>query len=340
VASRRASKPCISVNMAAISPGTATSELFGHVKGAFTGAIQRGIGLFERADGGTLFLDEVGETPANIQPMLLRALSESKIMSVGDLNERTIDVRIIAATDADIEKIAAEGRFRQALLYRLTGYEIRVPPLRERREDIPRLVVYFLQEVLEEIGESWRLMSRSVDKNPWFPPGLMLRLYRHNWPGNVRQLRNVVRQVVISSRRLDALAIDETVQRILSDTEDDRSIEVPREQPAAGSGPSRAPGVTDDEVYAALEESDWKVSTAAEKLGVNRYQIYKVMKRHPLLRPMRNIPREEIEACIRESGGDLNIVCQRLRVSRYALKLRLAELGIILDDDPEDPDEP
>jgi two-component system, NtrC family, nitrogen regulation response regulator GlnG len=339
VASRRASQPCISVNMAAISQGTATSELFGHAKGAFTGAIQRGVGLFERADGGTLFLDEVGETPANIQPMLLRALSESKIMSVGDLTERTIDVRIIAATDADIEKIAAEGHFRQALLYRLTGYEIRVPPLRERREDIPRLVVHFLQEVLEEIGESWRLMSRSTDKNPWFPPGLMLRLYKHDWPGNVRQLRNVVRQIVISSRRLDALAIDETVQRVLSDTGDDHSTDVPSEQPAAGSGPSRAPAVTDDEVYVALEECGWKVLTAAEKLGVNRSHIYKVIDRHPLLRSARNIPREEIEACMRECGGDLDCVCQRLRVSRYALKLRLAELGIDLDEDSEDPDE-
>jgi two-component system, NtrC family, nitrogen regulation response regulator GlnG len=338
-ASRRATRPCISVNMAAIPSGTAASELFGHVKGAFTGAIQRNHGLFERADGGTLFLDEVGDTPADIQAMLLRALSERKIMPVGDLNERTIDVRIIAATDADIEKLAEQGRFRQALLYRLTSYEILVPSLRERREDIPRLVVHFLCEVLEEIGETWRLMSRSTDKNPWFPPGLMLRLYKYDWPGNVRQLRNVVHQVVISSRRLEALAIDETVQRILSNIEDDRSIDVPSEQPAAGSGPARASGVTDEQVYAALEDCGWKVRTAAEKLGVNRSRVYKAMARHPQLRRARDIPRQELEDCVRECDNDLDCVCQRLRVSRYALKMRLAELYIVVADDSDDSDD-
>ena len=216
-ASRRADRPCISVNMAAISPSTAVSELFGHARGSFTGALKEHPGLFQRADGGTLFLDEIGETPPNIQAMLLRTLAEGTLTAIGEQTERRVDVRIIAATDANIEEGGPDGTFRSALYHRLSGYEIRVAPLRERRDDIGRLAMYFLENELKKIGEAWRLEPMGPSRALWFPPALMIRLYRHDWSGNIRQLANVIRQLVISSRGAKELQVDESVERVLSE---------------------------------------------------------------------------------------------------------------------------
>jgi two-component system nitrogen regulation response regulator GlnG len=215
-ASHRAQRPLVTVNMAALAPGTAPSELFGHVRGAFTHAVTGHVGLFERAHGSTLFLDEIGETPPDVQTMLLRALAEGTIRPMGARSDRQVDVRVLAATDADLDRASAEGRFRTALRHRLAGYEIYVPPLCERREDIPRLVVHFLREELGNIGEAWRLSPPETSKHMWFPPELMLRLFHHHWPGNVRQLRNTVRQIVISSRGAAVVRVDVPLARALS----------------------------------------------------------------------------------------------------------------------------
>ncbi|MCC7538346.1 MAG: sigma-54-dependent Fis family transcriptional regulator, partial [Deltaproteobacteria bacterium] len=218
--SRRASIPMVAVNMAALNPTTAASELFGHARGAFTDAHQRHVGLFERAHGGTLFLDEIGETPPEIQAMLLRTLETGKVLAVGDRTEKTVDVRLIAATDADLEASTRSGAFRAALLHRLSGFVIHVPPLRQRREDIALLTVAFLANELRAIGEPERLRApvepgRTTPGAPWFPASLMARLHRCDWPGNVRQLRNVVRQLVISSRGQPTLREDASVTAIL-----------------------------------------------------------------------------------------------------------------------------
>src|SRR5262249_34932398 len=141
---RRRGAVCLSVNMGAIPPSLATSELFGAVRGAYTGAVRDHLGYFQRAHGGTLFLDEIGETPPEVQVMLLRVLEPGEVQRVGSPQTQKVDVRLIAATDADLERALHEGRFRAPLLHRLSGYEIYIPPLRERRDDFGRLLFHFL----------------------------------------------------------------------------------------------------------------------------------------------------------------------------------------------------
>lgn len=213
--SRRSESPCHVINMATVQTGTAASILFGHAKGAFTGADTRRRGLFEEANGGTLFMDEIGDTPRTVQPQLLRTLSEGTILPMGDTKEIEVDVRIIAATDVNIEDSSEGNPFRAALLHRLAGFEIRVPPLRERRQDIPRLVVHFLSRVLLEVREEARLEPKETERRLWFPSEMMLEFYEHDWPGNVRQLYNAVRQLVISNRGMDMLRMGVNIRRIL-----------------------------------------------------------------------------------------------------------------------------
>jgi two-component system, NtrC family, nitrogen regulation response regulator GlnG len=353
-ASRRAERELVAVNMAALAPGTAASELFGHEKGAFTSASSRHVGLFERAHGSTLFLDEIGETPAGVQTMLLRTLAENAIRPLGARADVPVDVRIVAATDANLERARDDGAFRSALLYRLSGYEIRVPPLRERREDIPRLVVHFIAQILAELGESWRLQAGSMERRLWFPPALMARLYRHPWPGNVRQLRNTVRQIVIAHRGADTLGIDEGVERILAQDEP-----APAPGPAPEPVPEPAPGVMpemmldesttaryvharatalrsrrhtigQEALLEALRASDWSVPRAAELLGVPRATLYSRMARLPGIRKATDLNREDIAEAIRVYGSDVDAMSERLCVSRRGLKLRMKALGIEL----------
>jgi two-component system nitrogen regulation response regulator GlnG len=214
--SGRAGNRYITVNMAAIHTETAVSELFGHVKGSFTGAQGSHDGLFQQADGGTLFLDEIGDTPGAIQPMLLRVLDSGEILPLGGDSQR-VDARIIAATDADLEAAREQGRFRSALLHRLAAYVLWVPPLRARRDDIPRLTLHFLRKELARTGELHRLDPPSTRQPLWFPPALMVRLVEHHWTGgNVRHLANVVRQLVVSNRGADTLALDQRMADALA----------------------------------------------------------------------------------------------------------------------------
>jgi transcriptional regulator with GAF, ATPase, and Fis domain len=202
--SRRAGGPLIKVNCAALSETLLASELFGHEKGAFTGADRRKIGRFEQADGGTLFLDEVGDIPLDVQVKLLRALQEREIDRVGGSEPVAVDVRVIAATNRDIGRLVAEGRFREDLYYRLQGVVVRVPPLRERKQELRDLVEHFRREVLA--GGQCQARALSTEA--------MDELYRQDWPGNIRELRNTVframvlaRGEVVSQRDiLDALA--------------------------------------------------------------------------------------------------------------------------------------
>ncbi len=187
--SNRASKPFVVMNCAALAPSLVDSELFGHEKGAFTGADRRRQGRFELADGGTLFLDEIGELPLEVQPKLLRVLEESELRRVGGSATIRADVRLIAATNRDLREEVAAGRFREDLFYRLEVYPITVPPLRERTEDIPPLVFHFLRRVNEK---------RSV-KVEEVPTEVLRRLKNHPWPGNVRELWHVVERAALAS---------------------------------------------------------------------------------------------------------------------------------------------
>ena len=197
--SKRADRAFIGVNCAAIPPSLIASELFGHEKGAFTGATQRRMGRFESANGGTIFLDEVGDLPAEIQIALLRVLQEREVERVGSSRPIPVDVRVVAATHHDLNALVAEGKFRQDLLYRLNVVPIQMPPLRERVSDIPLLVEYFMDRFGERAGKKFR----TIDKKS-------LELFKaYGWPGNVRELQNVIERAVILSED-DTLDVDQT----------------------------------------------------------------------------------------------------------------------------------
>lgn len=187
--SRRRDQPFVKVNCAAIPSGLLESELFGHEKGAFTGAIIRKAGRFEVADRGTLFLDEVGDIPLEVQPKLLRVLQEHEYERLGSTQTQRVDVRVIAATHRNLRQMVVEGAFRSDLFYRLHVFPLWIPPLRERREDIPPLVRHYVDKFAKQ-------MNRRIDT---IPSQTMEVLAGHNWPGNVRELQNFIERAVIMS---------------------------------------------------------------------------------------------------------------------------------------------
>src|SRR2546422_533231 len=197
--SRRASGAFIRVNCAAIPPSLVASELFGHEKGAFTGAVQRRLGRFEAADGGTIFLDEIGELPPEAQVSLLRVLQEREIERVGSSHPIAVDVRVLAATNRDLDAAVERGTFREDLFYRLNVFPIHVPPLRERAEDIPILVEYLVDRFAKQTGK----IIRSIEKQT------LQRLTAYDWPGNVRELQNVIERAVVLSEG-ETFVIDES----------------------------------------------------------------------------------------------------------------------------------
>ena len=197
--SNRAERAFIGVNCAAIPPSLIASELFGHEKGAFTGATQRRLGRFESANGGTIFLDEVGDLPAEIQIALLRVLQEREIERVGSNRPIPVDVRVVAATHHDLNGLVAEGKFRSDLFYRLNVVPIQMPSLRERADDIPLLIEYFIDRFGKRVGKKFRRIDKKTIK--------VLQAY--HWPGNVRELQNVIERAVILSEG-DTFSLDET----------------------------------------------------------------------------------------------------------------------------------
>lgn len=320
-ASARADRPFVSVNMAAIPPQTAASELFGHRKGAFTGAVSDHAGYFDRADGGTLFLDEIGATPPDIQPMLLRALEAREIQPMGSGGTRQVDVRLVAATDADLEQAISDESFRAALLHRLEGYQLFLPPLRRRRDDIGRLLLHFLRTELATTGELHRLAPRDPSRQPWLPASLVTRLAQLDWSGNVRQLRNMVRQLAISSRGSERVRVDSALSRLLevaATTTEDAS--------AASAPDTDGPG--EDELIGALRANAWQPSKAAAQLGISRSSMYDRMNKSTRIRQAKDIGRDELIAARADCGGDIAAMAARLEVSTRALKLRLNKLGL------------
>jgi two-component system nitrogen regulation response regulator GlnG len=341
-ASRRSRGPFVSVNLGAIPPSLAASELFGAARGAFTGAVQAQDGYFRKAQGGTLFLDEIGETPQEVQASLLRALEVGEIQPVGAQSALRVDVRVLAATDADLEQRAQAGTFREPLLHRLAGYSIRLPPLRERRDDIGRLLVHFLRQELAATGEL-EILDRDSSRLLWMKPALVVRLARYDWPGNVRQLRNAVRQLVIGSRGLPQLQSSPGFESLLGGG---RPVEAAAEPPAAAPAlapvadpaPSSRPAaarrrkpadISQDELLAVLRAHRWRLKRAAEALGISRPSLYVLIERCPAIRKAGDLKVEEIVLCHRECGGDLDLMVERLRVSRDALHRRIRELGLV-----------
>ncbi len=334
--SARRDRPFVAVNVGAIPPSLASAELFGSERGAFTGADRRRPGYFDLANEGTLFLDEVGEAPPEVQAILLRALETGEIQTLGAQRPHPVDVRIIAATDADLEARIAQGGFRAPLLHRLASFEIALSPLRERRDDIGRLVVHFLREELERIGEAHRLDRPEAGGTPWLPPSLMVRLATYDWPGNVRQLRNVVRQLVVGCRGAAALVPGPALERLLA-------APAPGAEPLAtaraekGGGSKRAAvrelrrkpsGVGEAELLAALRACRWNFKAAADRLRISRTSLYALVEGSAGIRKVAELATAEIERCHRECGGDVDAMVMRLEVSKHALQRRIRELRL------------
>jgi two-component system nitrogen regulation response regulator GlnG len=333
-ASPRSQKPYLAVNMGAIPASLAAAELFGAARGAFTGADRPRDGYFVRAQGGTLFLDEIGETPPEVQVLLLRTLETGEIQPVGG-TPRQVDVRWIAATDARLEDDVTAGRFRAPLLHRLGGYQIQVAPLRRRREDLGLLLLHFLRQELDALGESHRLLSSG---HPWVPAPLVAYLADYDWPGNVRQLRNVVRQLVLAGRDAGEEGMWMQVESALREVARPVPDRITDSYPAAPAPrePKRAPRklyrnpeeVGEEEMLAALGGHRWRPQPAAEALGISRPSLYAKIEKSTKIRKAADLSRQEIEACLAQVGGDLDAMVERLEVSKRGLQIRMTQLGL------------
>jgi two-component system, NtrC family, nitrogen regulation response regulator GlnG len=338
--SPRARGPFLAVNLAAVPPALAAAELFGAARGAFTGADRARAGYFQLAAGGTLLLDEIGEASPDVQALLLRALDSREIQEVGGGAPRRIDVRVIAATDADLEAAAASGRFRVPLLHRLAGYEIRLPALRRRRDDIGRLLLHFLRQELEALGAAARLGpggaggGEQAADQPWLPAALVARLADYDWPGNVRQLRNAARHLAIAGHAAATVAWDRQLERLLHDP---RPAPVPgaspASEPAMPARPSRrryrhAREVGDDELLTVLRAHRFKLQPAAASLGISRTALYELIERSPSLRKAGDLTVEQIESALACAAGDPAAAAASLEVSPRGLLRRIKGLGL------------
>jgi PAS domain S-box-containing protein len=272
--SPRASAPLVKVNCASIPKELFESEFFGHVKGAFTGAHRDRVGRFQLADGGTLFLDEIGEIPLELQGKLLRVLQESEFERVGDDITRSVDVRVIAATNRNLEKLMVDGEFREDLFYRLSVFPIEVPPLRKRREDLLQLAQHLLEEACSDFGRKPLKLTRSQAQE----------ILSYEWPGNVREMKNVVERAVILSKG-DVLRLDLSLPR--SNDADDLPLM---------SAPAGNEVLTEKELkslekknlIAALNEANWRVSGsggAAELLGLKPTTLADRMRKFGVRKP-------------------------------------------------------
>lgn len=275
--SPRSNGPLVKVNCASIPHELFESEFFGHVRGAFTGAHRDRVGRFQLADGGTIFLDEVGEIPLSLQSKLLRVLQESEYERVGDEATHRVDVRVIAATNRDLEKAVAEGRFREDLYYRLSVFPIDVPPLRDRSDDVVQLASHFLERTCKDFGNRPLTLSRQQ----------AALLKRYDWPGNVRELKNVIERAVILSQG-KVLRLDLAMANILDDGA--------QERPSDGVKPSESVVMTEDRLrdlertnmLNALRIADWRVSGpngAAQLLGIKATTLTDRLKKFGISRP-------------------------------------------------------
>lgn len=251
--SQRRYGPFVAVNCAAIPSGLIESELYGHERGAFTGALTRSMGRFEAADRGTLFLDEVGDLPLELQPKLLRSLQERQFERLGGRQPVHVNVRVIAATHEDLPRLVTERRFRADLFYRLSVFPIRLPALRDRRDDIPELVEHFVKQYAERMGK----------RLPRVPENLMQALQDYEWPGNIRELQNFIERSVIK-----------TSGEVLADSTSELAMSMPAQ--CSFEDAQRV------HIVQTLEETNWVVGGthgAARRLGIPRTTLISKMSR-------------------------------------------------------------
>ena len=258
--SPRANKPFVALNCGAISPQLIESELFGHERGAFTGAIGRHAGAFEQARGGTLFLDEVGELPLELQPKLLRVLEEKKFRRVGGIEEVDADIRVVAATHRHLEALVREGKFREDLYFRLFAIPILLPPLRERPEDIGLLADHFMVQ-LQGGGPSGACKTLS--------PGALEKLMQHSWKGNIRELKNVMTRSLLFAAG-DRIQAEEVLFLATS-------------LPLAPEPPGLSLGNTEKQaILTALKDNDWNKKRTAAVLGIAKSTLFNKIKEYQI----------------------------------------------------------
>lgn len=312
-ASARAAQAMVSVNMATLGESLAAADLFGACKGAYTGALGARKGLFAEAHAGTLFLDEIGDTPVQVQPMLLRALETGEYRPLGSARTERADVRLIAATDRNL----SSAGFNQPLLRRLEAYVIAIPPLRERREDIGVLIA----QGLSRLGGGDR-------PAPELPVSVIQTLCLHDWPGNVRQLQHLLQRLVLAQQAGDPLELP--------------GLEpAPAPSPAAACAPPaedvpraavryRMPAsVSEAEMLDALETHQWCVRKAAEHLSLSRPSFYALLYASSAIRRVESIPLDEIDAVVRRAPGDPAYWASQLRTPRESLRRHVQQLGLL-----------
>jgi DNA-binding NtrC family response regulator len=270
VGSHRAGAMFLPYNCTTTGRDLADSQLFGHRRGAFTGAVSDQPGLVRSAAGGTLFLDEIGDLPLDVQPKLLRFLEQSEIMPIGETRPLRVDVRVLAATNADLEQRVSEGRFREDLYYRLSVIRIHVPPLRERREEIPHLSTFFLREASERLGKpDVHLSSETLDV-----------FSQYWWPGNVRQLKNEIQRAVAlsaSGRTIEPAHLSPEIShtRLMTPSP---TAPAPRVRPGANLA-SAVEQMERDMIQTALDRAGGNISETARALGLTRRGLYLKLKR-------------------------------------------------------------
>jgi two-component system response regulator AtoC len=288
--SQREEKPFVRVNCAALAPGVLESELFGHEKGAFTGALNQRPGRFELADGGTLFLDECGDLPMEVQIKLLRSLQEREFERVGGTETIKVDVRVISATNRNLEQMIEEGTFREDLYYRLNVFPVNLPPLRDRPSDIPALCTHFVA----------KFANRSHISGPGYTQAALDKLCSYSWPGNVRELENIIERAMIlaQGKYIDAEHLDFGRRgMIITGSAPNIAVDAPSGPNFAPGGPNLASpsdGAEDGsrplaerlldrekrEIIAAVEKSNSNIASAARMLGINRSTLYYRMRKH------------------------------------------------------------
>ena len=278
--SSRRGRPFVKLSCAAIPSGLLESELFGHERGAFTGAVERRVGRFENAHSGTIFLDEIGEIPLELQPKLLRVLQEQEFERLGSTRTVRVDVRVVAATNRNLQQMAEEGTFRSDLYYRLSVFPLLIPPLRERSDDIPRLARFFADKFA-------RRMNKTVDS---ISEEAMRILSSYYWPGNIRELQNVIERAVILCQGSE-LQVDSVLRESMSRRSDEQLR-------AAANNPDGTVFSKDEidrlerrNILSALEKTRWKIygpGGAAEMLGVKPTTLAARVTRMGFKRPARD----------------------------------------------------
>jgi two-component system nitrogen regulation response regulator GlnG len=326
----RAARPFVILNMARLSGALADADLFGHARGAFTDAKGSRAGAFLQADGGTLFLDEIGEASPDVQTKLLRALEENAVVPVGGDQARPVDVRVIAATDRNLEEEVRLGRFDDALYFRLNVYPIDIPPLRARRADVGTLFFSALKQRLQQTGALARLDDDPAHP-PWIPARTVARLAIAHWPGNVRELLDVVQRLVVESSDHPDLDVDEFIRREL-----ERSAQLgsaatrgaPAQAPPtprASETPKRAK-ITLPQLLEALTRAHWNKSEAARAFGMSRPTFYRLIEEnHPAVHQVLEISYDDIVRQYADCGGNVQVLAKKLGIPSDVLLSRLRQ---------------